>query len=309
MKGYGTRLAGLVVLVGSAIVMAQGPVWLTHSQFQAVNEKGEQAYSGPGPVVLEGIVLNQPADLVDPTPDDTITTPFNLGGQWQIFIQGEGDDHAGTAVWIGQLYNNLPWVLPDGGYSNEEFIAELARINSARFCVGDRIRVTGYFLSFKGKNNINERHNKDPMYDFTIEVLQRGDGLPAPELVTLDMLKDQQDRDIFDWMRLVGGEYYQGRLVKIPSVRFVDASGWGPNAQLVVTDGLRTLPIKLGRGTGIYPGSNNLVEPFDVIGIMDQDSTDLRSGYRVWVPNYDGNGFVLASFEHRMADKTTSTTD
>ncbi|MDH7598213.1 MAG: hypothetical protein QHH07_01080 [Sedimentisphaerales bacterium] len=303
MKGLGNQRVSLTLaILWTTAAVALEPVPLTHMQFQAVNDNGEQIFS-TGRVVLEGIVLNYPADLVDPTPDDTITTPFNLGGQWQIFFQGEGEDHGGTAVWIGQLYNNLPWVQPDGGYSNAEFIAELTRINSARFVPGDRIRVTGYFLSYKGKNNINEQHNKDPMYDFTIELLERGVGLPEPDVVTLEQLKDQQDRDIFDPLRLSGGEYYQGRLVKIPKVRYVDASGWGPNAQLLITDGTRTFPVKLGRGTGIYPGSNNLVEPFDVIGIMDQDSTNLKAGYRIWVPNYDGNGYVLASYEHRLADK------
>ncbi|MHC4435363.1 MAG: hypothetical protein ACYTBS_26320, partial [Planctomycetota bacterium] len=58
-----------------------------------------------------------------------------------------------------------------------------------------------------------------------------------------------------------------------------------------------------GRGNGIYAGSNNLTEPFDVIGIMDQESTDLTGGYRLYVMNYDGNGSVLASRGHRRADK------
>jgi hypothetical protein len=58
----------------------------------------------------------------------------------------------------------------------------------------------------------------------------------------------------------------------------------------------------LGRGNGIYAGSNNLTEPFDVIGIIDQESADLTGGYRLYVMNYDGNGSVLAAREHRRAD-------
>jgi hypothetical protein len=34
---------------------------------------------------------------------------------------------------------------------------------------------------------------------------------------------------------------------------------------------------------------------------MDQESTDLTAGYRLYVMNYDGNGSVLASREHRRA--------
>ena len=67
---------------------------------------------------------------------------FNISGQWQIIFQGEEDDHAGTAVWIGQLYSNLPQVVLDGGYTNEEFVSELSRLNAARFSPGDRIRVS-----------------------------------------------------------------------------------------------------------------------------------------------------------------------
>jgi hypothetical protein len=280
---------------------------VSHQEFQAVDASGEQTYNASDKVILEGIVLNYPGDMLDPTADDGVTEMFNISGQWQIYFQGEGADHAGTAVWLGQLYNNLPWVPLDGGYSNEEFVAELARIHACGFGPGDRIRVTGYFLSYKGKCNINEHHNKDPEYDFTIELLERGVGLPRPELVSLGELKDGEDEYIFDPDRLQGCEYYQSRLVKIEDVSFVDASGWGPDGELMITDGLKTLPVKLGRGSGIYAGSNNLGESFDVIGILDHESTDLTGGYRLYVMNYDGNGRVLASREHRMADKPGDT--
>jgi len=276
---------------------------VAHSEFQAVDASGEHMYNATDKVILEGILLHNPADMLDPRPDDTITDTFNISGQWQIFFQGEGDDHAGTAVWLGQLYNNLPWVAPEGGYSNEEFIAELSRLNAAQFSPGDRIRITGYYLSYNGKLNINEQHNKNPDHDFSIEVVERGVGLPRPEVVTLDELKNVEDGFIFDPNRQRGGEYYQGRLIKIEDVYFVDANGWGPHGELVITDGTKTFGVKLGRGNGIYAGSNNLTEPFDIIGIMDQESPELTSGYRLYVMNYDGNGSVLAGREHRPADK------
>ena len=297
-------LGAALTLALAGVLQAEATVAeVTHSEFQSVDATGEHTYNASDKVVLEGIVLHNPADMLDPTPDDTITETFILGGQWQIYFQGEGDDHAGTAVWLGQLYNNLPWVLPDGGYSNDEFITELNRLNAAQFSPGDRIRVTGYYLSYKGKLNINEQHNKNPDRDFTIEVVEQGVGLPRPEVVTLAELKDENDDFIFDPSREKGGEYYQARLIKIEDVYFVDASGWGPDAELVLTDGAKTIALKLGRGNGIYAGSNNLAEPFDVIGIMDQESQDLRSGYRLYAMNYDGNGSVLASREHRLADK------
>jgi len=303
MKGQ-LWLSVIVLLVSVGLASADPTVaQVTHRQFQAVNATGELTYAATQMVVLEGIVLNQPADMLDPTPNDSITAMYNLAAQWQFFFQGEGDDHAGTAVFMGQLYNNLPWVSPNGGYSNEQWIAEMSRLNAAQFAVGDRIRVTGYFLSYKGKCNVNEQHNNNPDHDFTIELLERGVGLPKPETVSLSELKDDQDRFVFDTERLVGGEYYQGRLIKIEDVNVVDPNAWGPNGTLTVTDGGHTRPVKLGRGNGIYPGAFNLSQPFDVIGILDQESTDLRGGYRLWVVNYDGNGKVLASYEHRMADQ------
>jgi hypothetical protein len=303
MRTFVISIVVFVLLFAVGAKAAPTVAQVTHRQLQAVNAAGEQTYNATQTVILEGILLNNPADMLDPTPDYTITEISNLGGQWQIYFQGEGDDHAGTAVFMGQLYNNLPWIPLDGGYSNQEFIAELNRLNAAQFSPGDRIRVTGYYLSYKGKLNINERHNNSPDYDFTIELVKQGVGLPRPEVVTLDELKDESDNFIFDPGRERGCEYYQARLIKIKGVSFADASNWGPNGELLITDGAKTFPVKLGRGNGIYAGSNNLTEPFDIIGIMDQESADLKSGYRIWVMNYDGNGSVLASREHRLADK------
>lgn len=307
MKRYVIFPVWVSLLLGGVLKADLTVAEVNHSEFQAVDASGEQTYTATQKVILEGIVLHNPADMLDPSADDTVTQLYNVSGQWQIFFQGEGDDHAGTAVWIGQLYSNLPWVAPDGGYSNEEFVAELTRLNAARFSPGDRIRVTGYFLSYKGKANINEQHNKNPDHDFTIELLQRGVGLPRPEVVSLDELKDADDAFIFDQTRATSGEHYQSRLIKIEGVHFVDANDWGPNAELTITDGVKTLPLKLGRGNGIYAGSSNLTEPFNVIGILDQESTNLKGGYRLYVMNYDGNGSVLASGEHRAADKPGDT--
>lgn len=293
----------LVLWLVAAAQAAPTVAEVTHSEFQAVNASGEQTYTATDKVILEGILLHNPAEMLDPTADDTITQLFNISGQWQIFFQGEGDDLAGTAVWMGQLYNNLPWVASDGGYTNDEFVAELSRLNAAQFSPGDRIRVTGYYLSYSGKINVNEQHNKNPDHNFTIELVERGVGLPRPEVVTLDDLKDGNDNFIFDPTRQTGGERYQARLIKIENVFFADANDWGPYGEPMITDGIKTLPIKLGRGNGIYAGSNNLAESFDVIGILDQESANLTDGYRLYVMNYDGNGSVLASREHRRADK------
>ena len=281
----------------------------THWNFQAVNSDGSSAYSGPGVVTLEGIILNSPEEMLDPTPG----APAFMGGQWQMFIQGEEDDHAGTALWMGQNYGKLPgFAHPDDSYTDKEWIAEICRLNhdpgsGYLFTLGDRVRVTGYWLFFKGKNNINETHDKSPEYDFTVELLEPGVGLPQPELVTLDELKDGSDKFIFDQTRLTGCEYYQGRLVRINNVQWdSDPNTWDADATLEITDGTKTFPVKLGIGSGIYPGSNNLTDTFDVVGIMDQENSSMsgpfKNGYRIWVTNYDGNGLVLRDRGYRRGN-------
>lgn len=277
----------------------------THEDFQAVYADGTSAYSGPDWVTLEGIILNSPEEILDPT----ASAPVFMGGQWQIYIQGEGADHAGTAIWMGQLYGNLPWIPPEGSYTDGEWRAELCRINhdpntNYLFHPGDRVRVTGKYLFYNGKNNVNEQHDKNPANDFVIELLEAAAALPQPETVILEELKDPCDDFIFDQTRQTGCEYYQSRLIRINNVSFVNPAAWAPNVALDITDGKgRTFPVLLGIGAGIKPGANNLAPTFDIIGILDQECPEPHTGgYRIWVPNYDGNGLVLTDRGYRRGN-------
>ena len=176
-----------LVLVMSTMIWAQvTPV--THREFQTVTESGASSFTdlGLGAVSLEGILLNAPEQWLDPTPDPTVASWY-MGGEWEAFIQGEGDDHAGTFCWIGQNYGNGPW---DFSYTNEEWLSEIQRLNHDPdtgyvFRPGDRVRVTGYYLFYKGKLNINENHSVDPVLDFTMELIEPAVGLPQAESVTL----------------------------------------------------------------------------------------------------------------------------
>lgn len=285
----------LLTLVNSA----SGTVKVTHREFQAVDENGKSTFiqTGIQRVQLEGILLNAPEYWVDPTPDATMA-PFQMGGEWELFIQGEGQDHAGTACWIGQNYGNLP--IGDDSYTNEEWLSEISWLNRDPntgyiFRPGDRIRVTGRFLFYAGKLNINEQHNIAPANDFTVELIKAGAGLPQPEEVNLSDLKDDDDRFIFDANRLKGPEYYQARLVRIEGVTIVNPENWGPNSDITATDTTgRTFPIHLCLGMGFtqYPCPEGMI---DVIGIMDQKSTDGTQGYRLLVLDYNGNGLVLGT--------------
>jgi len=303
--------AGIMLLMSCSTGYAADPCAVSHWQFQAVHADGSSSFDDAGPlrVKLTGIVLNKPGDMVDPTADYQGEPADDMGGQWQIYIQGEGDDHAGTAVWMGQNYSSLGFRPIEENYADEQWHGELARLNAPAFGPGDRVAVTGSYLFFKGKLNINEQHHVDSGYNFTIELLRRGVGLPRPEVITLDDVKDASDDFIFEPDRTSGCEYYQARLVRINNVSFVDPNQWGPNAEMLITDGEKTFPVKLGLGSGIYAGSNNLGQRFDIIAIFDQEPPappyppDSTSGYRLWVMDYDGNGSVLAGREHRMAGR------
>jgi len=295
----------VIVLVATTAAWAQKPVVVTHRQFQAVHLDGSSSFDDHGPwqVVLEGILLNNPEEWLDPTPDPTVA-PWFMGGQWEVFIQGKGDDHAGTACWMGQNYANGPG---DTSYTNEQWLAEICRLNRDPatgyvFRAGDRVRVTGTYLFYAGKLNVNENHQVDPQFDFRLELVTPGAGLPQPEPVTLADLKYEDDTEIFDPNRLRGGEYYQARLVRIQQVTIVNPQDWGPNRTLTVTDGQgRTFPVFLALGDGFsrYPCPAGVI---DVIGIMDQKAPgyppDPKRGYRLLVMNYDGNGLVLGDLGH-----------
>jgi len=271
----------------------------THGELQAVNSIGSGTYSElttDNKITVEGILLNRPECLLDGTARYNETT-YDLGGQWQIYLQGEGTDHAGTAVWMGQCYGNLPWIQYNR-YNDAAWQEELYRLNhdpntGYAFCPGDRIAVTGLTKFYGGKTNINERHCTDPAYDVTIRLVKPAVGLPAAEDVTLAALKDDADVFLFDPCRLTGCEYYQGRLVRLHEVQFVNAALWAPNADMAVTDGVRTFPVKLGLGRGFTLYGNSLAAKFDVVGIMDQEGSNIGE-YRIWVPDYNG-GLVLGA--------------
>lgn len=282
-----------VMAAASGIVAGDSVGFVTHTELQAVNQYGSGTYTATDKVIFEGIVINSPEEMLDPTPGGV-----GMGGQWQVYVQGEGDDHAGTAVWFGQNYG----IVTSGeSYTEQEYLDELYRINhdpntAYVFNVGDRVRVAGSYKFYKGKTNLNEKHEVDPYYDFQIELVTPAAGVPTAESVSLNMLKDGNNDYIFDPNRVYGCEYYQGRLVRVENVTITDPEKWGPGETLTLSDNSgRTFDLLLGRGEGFtrYECPEGVI---DVIGILDQEATTYfpcMDGYRLWVTNYDGNGLVL----------------
>lgn len=301
-------LAAVVVnVLAISALLADEPTVaeVTHRQFQAVDEYGEPNYSATDKVVLTGIVLNNPEYMLNPTPSS-----IGMGGEWQIFIQGEGSDHAGTALWLGQNYSITPFGSED--YNDVDFAEELSRINRDKndpnkiINAGDRIKVTGFYKSVWGKMNINEQHQINALFDFQIEVLKPAVGLPTPEVITLDQVKDGTNF-IFDPNRNYGCEFYQGCLVRVDDVNIVDPQNWGEKGTIIIRDsnGLE-FPVKLCVGDGFSKYSCPTGQ-IDVIGIFNQEDKDdnqYKSGYEIWVVNYDGNGFVLTDRGYKRGNLT-----
>ena len=291
--------ASILSLVLAGVSQADATVAeVTHWDLQAVNSDGVGTYEASDKVTITGIVLNNPEEMLSPVPG-----AVGMGGQWQIYIQGEGDDHAGTAIFMGQNYSIAGG---SGNYTDEEWLAELYRINfdpnsNYMFTAGDRVRVTGWYKFYKGKINVNEKHQVEPMFDFDIELIKPAAGLPQPEIITLDMVKGENDEYIFDETRLTGCEYYQARLVRVDNVKIIDPEKWAPEGTVTIMDDTgRTFPVKLGVGEGF---TNYLcpTEQIDVIAIFDQEAsgyTVCKDGYRLWIPNYDGNGLVLTDRDY-----------
>jgi len=84
--------------------------------------------------------------------------------------------------------------------------------------------------------------------------------------------------------------------VRIEDVNVVDPENWDPGKTITIRDPSgRTLPVFLAFGDGLsrYPCPGGQVA---AIGIIDQKG--LKTGYRLLVLNYDGNGLVLGDTGH-----------
>lgn len=286
-----------LLVVGLLTGAARGDIdWdsvpiINHSTLQGVSPSGDSTFSsGSFPIRLRGVVLNNPADMLDSTPDFIpYSGPqnfFQLGGEWQIFIQSvDPGDIGGTALWMAQNVGNVPWHQDsDYSYQDAEWIAEINRLSlDGTLAAGDLIEVrarTG--LPFGGKFNVNENHSNDPENDFEIILLEKEYGLPDPANISIADVKDEFDQDLFDYTRQVGGERYQAQLVQLDNLQLLSGV-WAPDEMVTVTDesGL-TLSMRLGLDSAF----SSMLAPtglFSATGIFNEES----SGYQLWVTDAD----------------------
>jgi hypothetical protein len=253
---------GVVVIGLSSVAAWASNIPVTNWDLQAVDSAGHATLPtildlDNNKVVIEGICLNNPEDMLAPS------------SQWQIFIQGEGTDLGGTAAWTGAFFY---------GSTSPTWAEELARLNSSGFREGDRIRITGFAAETSGKTNINERHTSDPAMDFTVELLQAGVGLPAPEQTTIAELLT------FDQTRQTGGERYQCRRIKLDNVHYVSGT-WASNKSVIIADDLgNSISMRL---CNLNFGTTAPTGKFNVIGLGNQEN-GYTDGYQIWVTRADG---------------------
>jgi len=305
-RAWAAILYTVTVCLGSLLLAAGVLRAETVTNLEAVDDMGVSTWNGGFPIVLTGVLLTDPSEMLDSTPDyldwDDGANAYNLGGQWQVFVQVvTNNDRGGVECWMAQNYGNLPWEPHDGSdsYSDEVWSNEVYRVShdpatGYAFHKGDLVTITANgSLFYGGMQNINEEHSTDPAYEFTLSLVATNYGLPAPQVVSLSSvistnLQPSGYHDIFDPTRQSGGEFYQGMRVRINGLTLVTTNGWNTNSDwdlrfCTATDGEGRQFLLIHPLYDIGPAPTN---QFDATGVFLQESgssTDGRFGYELFL--------------------------
>jgi hypothetical protein len=271
------------------------------TNLEAVDANGVSTWTPVLPFTLTGVLLTDPGEMLDSTPDyldwSNGANAYQLGGQWQVFVQTVAPgDRGGVECWMGQNYGNLPWEPHDGSdsYSNEAWSNEVYRVShdpatGYAFHKGDLVTVTANgALFYGGMENINEEHSTDPAYNFTISLVATNFGLPAPQVISLASVMQPGGNPadattwpaIFDPTRTRGGEYYQGMRVRINGLTLVTTNGWNTNS----TWSARFCTATDGEGRyfrlvhPLYDLGPAPINAFDATGVFLQESGSALQG-------------------------------
>jgi hypothetical protein len=304
MNRTATKLT-FTALTLTALLAAGSARAETFQNLEAVDTNGSSSWTGSYPLAVTGVILNDPGEMLDSTPNFTPWTgdpsAFQLGAEWQIIIQAVlPGDRGGVECWMGQNYGNLPWLHSSSlSYDNATWSTEVARVShdpatGHAFRKGDLVTVTANgSLFYGGMQNINEEHRIDPALDFTVSLVSSNYGLPAPEALSLSSvistnLSPTGHYDIFDPTRATGGEHWQGVRVRINGLTLVTTNGWSTDAEwsarhCTATDGEgRQFPLV----HPLYDLGPAPTNRFDATGIFLQESgsgTDGTFGYELFV--------------------------
>ena len=292
------------------------------SRLEAVDANGVGTWNGSFPITLVGVLLTDPGEMLDSTADylpwDDGANAFEMGGQWQVFVQAlGGSDRGGVECWMAQNYGNLPWEPHDGSdsYDNSTWASEVNRVShdpATGYALhkGDLVMIAANgSLFYGGMQNINEEHSTDTNFNFTLSLVSSNFGLPAPQVISLSSvistnLSATGHYDIFDPTRATGGEHYQGMRVRINGLTLVTTGGWNTNSDwdsrfCTATDGEgRQFPL-------IHPLYDLGAAPtgqFDATGVFIQESgsgTDGTFGYELFVQEITPSSGAVLNLANR----------
>jgi hypothetical protein len=253
---FRVRLAQAVVAACSLSAAAVGQVYKMWD-LQEVDNEGlgirplvDGAPVAENRVTVEGIALNTTGEILDPNE------------QYTIFLQ---DETGGLQVWAGSWWYGDLWRPPE--YINVE--------------AGDRVRVEGFLANHNGKVFINDRHSSALEIRFIVTIVEKGAGMPEPKRIP-----SVSACNYFDASRAGGGEKYQTQWCRLNNVEITSGT-WGNGQQLTISDGTGELTMLLS-AQGDFDRYSAPTGKFDVIGIFDQEDTELpyHENYRIWVKSY-----------------------
>ena len=278
-------MAGLLAL-GAATACGQTSV-VTHWELQATTTTGTSAWVESFPFAIRGVIVNDPEEMLDYAYNPDATASNLMGGQFQVFFQGVGDDRGGTALWMAQNYQAMGMSGQDYG---SEWTNEMRRVqydaNGRKFRKGDLIEVTARKALFRGgKRNINEAHRITASNDFDVVLVKANVGLPQAEAATLADLVNADGTQIFDATRATGGEHWQGMRVRLDGLRLTNTNGWGKTnwsdrVCTVTDDAGRSFPLRLPLADLGEPPATTTV--FSATGILNQENSN-TNGYELFV--------------------------
>jgi hypothetical protein len=300
--------AGMAAVALLAPNRADAYTPVTHSQLQAVLD---ESTGSPGdsywasihptnqlyPISILGVVVNNPSDMLN--------SDCGSASQWQVFIQAlpagtygghevAGGDYGGTALYMMKSFTyGTPAVYDDATWQSE-----MNRLNYPTGSTADQplqvgdvvlIQAEAPGLFYHGKFNINEQHSTSSTKDFNITILERGmtlEDMNVPTLLLADLKNATNKLFLFNSTRTTGCEHYQGSLVHLDHLTLVsDPLAWALDGTVTVQQGDLTFPLKLGLDTDLLnfdPVAMQTTE-FSLTAILDQESSDLTGGYRLWL--------------------------
>lgn len=293
------------LLLGPSGLAEAQTTYTLHKDYQAIDANGDSTWTATDTIVMTGVVINNASDMLDYS---------SASPEWQVYFQAteeaktEYEDFGGTAMYLRRV---VPWAGGDlfPETASPTWAEQMNLLNYPVYTVtgeavteplrrGDLIQVTANApgMFYNGKKNVNTMH-KGPAssyesgesyadFLFSIVILQRDVELTASE-IDLSVLKDVNNDFVFDSTRATGCEHYQGSLVHLENLLLDDPGNWALDGTVTVSQGGLTFPMKLGIDADLLSIDSNLLAttPFGVTAILDQESSDLMAGYRLWLTN------------------------